>query len=412
MEQPSESNPEPNTNPGVPEPGGEPPRNQEKSNEAARPHFQKNRHRRHKQKGRPSFTPSEKPSTTTGDEMNASKQESSQRISQPRDKSQQQQQQQQRQQGQQQSGGIEISIVIPLLNENDSLKELASKIKSVLSRLTNRWEVWFIDDGSTDGSFGTLQELYRNDRRFKSVRFRRNFGKSAALSVGFQNARGEYVVTMDADLQDDPEEIPRLVEKIKSGYDLVSGWKKKRKDPINKTIPSRFFNYVTGMLSGIKIHDFNCGLKAYRRDVVKAIQLYGEMHRYIPVLARMAGFTVSEIPVTHHPRKYGRTKFGMSRFFKGFLDLLTVLFTSRYTQRPLHLFGTIGIVFFLAGIGINGYLSVEWWMGRPIGNRPILWLGILLILVGLQSISTGLLAEMIAKSQQVSTHYSVRDVLK
>ena len=336
----------------------------------------------------------------------------------PRERSQDQRRQQPRQQGQprtqrpEQTSGLDISVVVPVYNENDSLRELASRIKSALSRVSQRWEVWFIDDGSTDGSFETLDNLYRNDRRFKVIRFRRNFGKSAALSIGFQHARGQYVITMDGDLQDDPEEIPRLIEKIKSGFDLVSGWKKKRKDPINKTIPSKFFNYVTGKISGIKIHDFNCGLKGYKREVVKAVPLYGEMHRYIPVLAKMLGFSVSEIPVTHHPRKFGRTKFGMSRFFKGFLDLLTVIFTSRYTQRPLHLFGTIGIFFFLVGVGINGYLSVEWWMGYPIGNRPMLWLGILLILVGIQSISTGLLAEMITKSQQGSVQYSVRQILR
>lgn len=309
-------------------------------------------------------------------------------------------------------GGTEISVVIPLYNENDSLKELASKVKTSLTRITNRWEVIFVDDGSTDGSFSTLREMYRDDRRFKVIRFRRNFGKSAGLSVGFQHAHGEYVVTMDADLQDDPEEIPRLIEKLKSGFDLVSGWKKKRRDPINKTLPSKLFNYVTGKLSGIKIHDFNCGLKAYRKEVVRSVHLYGEMHRYIPVLAKMQGFSVSEIPVTHHPRKYGKTKFGASRLYKGFLDLLTVLFTSRYTQRPLHLFGTLGMMFFIIGLVINVYLSVEWFMGAPISNRPMLWLGILLTLVGLQSVSTGLLAEMITKSQQASTHYLVRDVLK
>ncbi len=347
------------------------------------------------------------------------------RQQEPRKDQEQQRRDQQRQQGprregQQQrqhaegdaGGGVDISVVVPLFNENESLRELSSQLKSVLSRMNARWEVWFIDDGSSDNSYKTLAELNRVDRRFKVARFRRNFGKSAALSVGFQHARGEYVVTMDADLQDDPQEIPRLIEKINSGFDLVSGWKKRRRDPINKTIPSKFFNFVTGKLSGIKIHDFNCGLKAYRKDVVKSVQLYGEMHRYIPVLAKMAGFTVSEIPVTHHPRKYGRTKFGMSRYFKGFLDLLTVLFTSRYNQRPLHLFGTVGLLFFLVGFAIEVYLSVEWWMGNPISNRPMLFLGILLILVGIQSISTGLLAEMIAKSQLGSAHYPTRSILK
>lgn len=307
---------------------------------------------------------------------------------------------------------VDISVVIPLYNENESLRELADGLKRVLTPIAPRWEVFFIDDGSTDGSFQTLHELYKTDKRFKVIRFRRNCGKSAALSVGFRHARGEYVVTMDADLQDDPEEIPRLIEKVKSGVDLVSGWKKRRKDPLNKTLPSKFFNFVTGKLSGIKIHDFNCGLKGYKGDVIKSVQLYGEMHRYIPVLAKMAGFTVAEIPVTHHARKYGRTKFGASRFFKGFLDLLTVLFTSRYTQRPLHLFGTIGVLFAMIGIGINIYLSVEWLMGFPIGARPMLWLGILLIVVGMQSISTGLIAEMITKTNQGSITYPIKNILK
>ncbi|NOY05799.1 MAG: glycosyltransferase family 2 protein [Chlorobi bacterium] len=307
---------------------------------------------------------------------------------------------------------LDLSIVIPLLNEKESLPELAEEIKAVCSQMNVRWEVWFIDDGSTDGSFDILRKLHRQDGRFRVIRFRRNYGKSAALAAGFKQARGKFVVTMDADLQDDPEEIPALLDKLEEGYDLVSGWKKKRYDPITKTIPSKFFNFVTGVLTGIRIHDFNCGLKAYRREVVKAVNVYGELHRYVPVLAKMAGFTVTEKVVQHHPRKYGKTKFGLSRFLKGFLDLVTVLFTSRYTQRPLHLFGTIGIVFVVLGLGINAYLTYVWIMGYPISNRPLLFLGILLIMVGFQLISTGLLAEMITKSQFNQHHVSTREILK
>jgi glycosyltransferase involved in cell wall biosynthesis len=243
------------------------------------------------------------------------------------------------------------------------------------------------------------------------VRFRRNYGKSAALAVGFKEAAGRYVITMDADLQDDPAEIPALIAKIKDGWDMVSGWKKKRYDPISKTIPSRFFNFVTARMSGIDIHDFNCGLKAYRNEVIKSVNIYGEMHRYIPVLAKMAGFTVSELVVHHHPRKYGKTKFGLSRFFKGFLDLLTVMFTSRYTQRPLHVFGTLGGGMLFAGFVINAWLTIEWLMGYPVGNRPMLMLGVLLMLLGIQLISTGLLAEMITKNDADVHDYKIRQKL-
>ncbi|PLX32406.1 MAG: glycosyltransferase, partial [Ignavibacteria bacterium] len=271
---------------------------------------------------------------------------------------------------------------------------------------------WFIDDGSSDDSFAVMRHLHDADHRFKAVRFRRNYGKSAALAVGFQEAEGRYVITMDADLQDDPAEIPALIAKIEEGWDMVSGWKKKRYDPISKTIPSRFFNFVTGRMSGINIHDFNCGLKAYRHEVVKSVNVYGEMHRYIPVLAKMAGFSVTELVVQHHPRKFGKTKFGLSRFFKGFLDLLTVMFTSRYTQRPLHVFGSMGGLMLLAGFVINVWLTIEWLMGYPVGNRPMLMLGVLLMLIGIQLISTGLLAEMITKNDADVQDYTVRQTLK
>ena len=306
---------------------------------------------------------------------------------------------------------MDISVIVPSYNENESLPELCGQLKTVLSTRSERWEVWIIDDGSNDGSAETLRRLHQEDPRFKMVRFRRNYGKSAALAVGFERACGRYVITMDADLQDDPNEIPDLIATLEEGWDMVSGWKKKRYDPISKTLPSKFFNFVTGKLSGIKIHDFNCGLKAYRGEVTKSVSIYGEMHRYIPVLAKMAGFTVTELVVNHHPRKYGKTKFGLSRFFKGFLDLLTVIFTSRYTQRPLHVFGTLGSIMLFAGFFINLWMSVEWMMGYPVGDRPLLLLGVLLMLLGIQLISTGLLAEMITKSDTDVRDYTIRETL-
>jgi glycosyltransferase involved in cell wall biosynthesis len=305
----------------------------------------------------------------------------------------------------------DISVVIPLFNEEGSLPELSTRLAGVLSGITADWEVWFIDDGSTDGSFEIIRSIRAADERFRCVRFRRNYGKSAALAVGFEHASGEAVITMDADLQDDPAEIPNLLEALKS-FDMVSGWKKKRYDPITKTLPSKFFNYVTGRMSGLRLHDFNCGLKGYRREVTRSVRIYGEMHRYIPVLAKMAGFSCTEIAVQHHPRKHGRSKFGASRFFKGFLDLLTVLFTSRYTQRPLHVFGSIGSILFFGGLAINLWLTVEWLLGRPMSNRPLLMFGVLLMLVGIQLISTGLIAEMIAKKEYATADYSVRETLR
>ena len=306
---------------------------------------------------------------------------------------------------------VDISVIVPSYNENDSIPELTARLTEVLDGITKSWEVWYIDDGSNDGSDASLRLLHDRDPRFKMVRFRRNYGKSAALAVGFRLALGRFVITMDADLQDDPAEIPNMLAKIDEGFDMVSGWKKKRYDPISKTLPSRFFNFVTGKISGIDIHDFNCGLKAYRSDVIKSVKIYGEMHRYIPVLAKMAGFTVSEIPVHHHARKYGKTKFGLSRFFKGFLDLLTVMFTSRYTQRPLHVFGSIGSIMLILGFLINAWLTVEWLRGFPVSNRPMLLLGILLMLLGIQLISTGLIAEMITKSGSEETDYNIREIL-
>lgn len=321
--------------------------------------------------------------------------------------------QQRQQQNSQQHSRLDISVVIPLFNEEQSLRELVDQLKSTLVRLGGHYELIFVDDGSTDGSFRVLRDLHFQNRRVKVIRFRRNYGKSAALMVGFQRAQGEFVVTMDADLQDDPAEIPNLINKLKTGYDVVSGWKKKRHDPLTKTIPSRFFNFVTGLLTGIKIHDFNCGLKAYRREVIKNINVYGELHRYIPALAQWQGYRISETVVQHRARKYGKTKFGMGRFFKGFLDLLTVLFTTRYIARPLHLFGLWGIISAIIGIGIVVELAAEKFLGNTsLTNRPLFLVGLILIIVGVQFVSIGLLGEMITKGQHVEREYSIREILK
>lgn len=306
-----------------------------------------------------------------------------------------------------------ITLVIPLLNEEESLSELVRQIDEHCSALRGfDYEILFIDDGSTDGSFEVIHGLHEQNPKVHAIRFRRNQGKSAALAVGFAEAQGDFVITMDADLQDDPSEIPRLMAKLFEGYDLVSGWKKKRYDPIHKTLPSRFFNFVTSRASGVKLHDFNCGLKAYRRDVVKTLKVYGEMHRYLPALAYWEGFRVTEIPVHHHPRKYGYSKFGFSRFFKGFLDLLTVMFTTRYVKRPLHLFGTVGTLLALAGFVMDLYLSVEWALGKTsLSNRPLALFGVALIIVGVQLISIGLIGELIVKNSLKTAEYSIKERL-
>ncbi|MEX2117643.1 MAG: glycosyltransferase family 2 protein [Bacteroidota bacterium] len=306
-----------------------------------------------------------------------------------------------------------VSVVVPLYNEEESIPELHEALQKVAGGMGIQFEIIFVDDGSTDGSFRVLREIHGNTANVKVIRFRRNFGKSAALSMGFAEATGEIVVTMDADLQDDPAEIPGLVKALDDSYDLISGWKKKRFDPLSKTIPSRFFNFVTAKLTGIPIHDFNCGLKAYRREVVKEINVYGELHRYIPALAHWAGYRVGERIVQHHARKYGRTKFGMSRFFKGFLDLLTVLFTTRYIRRPLHLFGVWGIISFLIGAAIDIYLSVEWLLGNTsLSNRPLFMVGFLFIIIGVQFVSIGLLGEMITRQERTDQRHSIREQLK
>lgn len=292
-----------------------------------------------------------------------------------------------------------ISVVIPVMNEEDSLPILYDRLSEVLQTVSSEYEIVFIDDGSTDNSFVILNDLHHQDsHRIKVLQFRRNFGKSAALSAGFAEVSGDIVFTMDADLQDDPQEIPQFLAKLEEGYDLVSGWKFPRLDPISKTFPSKIFNQVTSFLTGVKLHDFNCGFKAYRREVVQELQLYGELYRFIPALAHQQGFKVTEIKVKHHPRKFGYSKYGFSRLFRGFFDLITVLFLTQYIRRPLHLFGWPGVLSFLIGMIINLYLTGLWFAGeRPIGNRPLLMLGVLLLIVGIQFFSFGLLADMITR---------------
>jgi glycosyltransferase involved in cell wall biosynthesis len=299
----------------------------------------------------------------------------------------------------------DLSIISPVLDEEASLVELVSKLRAACARTTYSYEILFVDDGSADGSWQKISDLSREDSRIRGIRFRRNYGKSAALAVGFERARGRYVVTIDADLQDDPDEIPALVEILQDNHDLVSGWKNKRRDPVVKTVPSLFFNFVTRKISGIPLHDFNCGLKAYRSEVVKNVRVYGERHRYIPLLAKWEGFDrIAEKQVLHHPRKYGRTKFGIERFVRGFLDLLSVFFLTRFAARPMHFFGSLGTLGFLGGFVISLYLSIDKIVyGNPIGDRPLLLLGALLILLGSQMFLTGLLGEMIIKPRMEQT---------
>ena len=302
----------------------------------------------------------------------------------------------------------ELSIIIPVFNEEESILELAEEISGVMKDLSAEYELIFIDDGSRDSSYDKIKSLADKDSRINGVRFRRNYGKAAALSEGFRISKGKMIVTMDSDLQDDPAEIPGLMKKLDEGFDVISGWKKNRKDPWTKRFPSKIFNLVTRMMSGIRIHDFNCGLKIYRSDVIKTVRVYGELHRYIPVLAKLAGFNVGELVVNHRPRKFGKTKFGASRFLKGFLDLTTVLFLGKFERNPLHFFGILGGFLFLSGLVINGYLTIQWFGGVWIGNRPILFLGILLMIVGIQFISLGLLAEMITAREE-NLKYSIAE---
>jgi len=291
-----------------------------------------------------------------------------------------------------------ISVVIPIFNERQSLEELYSALDRALRPLESDSEIVFVDDGSTDGSYEVLARLHQGDSRVKVIRLRTNFGKSVALSVGFEHALGDRIVTLDGDLQDDPKEIPRFLEKLEEGYDLVSGWKFERHDPLSKTVPSRIFNKVVSVLTGVALHDMNCGFKAYRREVVENIRIYGELHRFIPVLARWKGFRMAEIQVEHHRRRFGRSKYGMERFVRGFLDLLTVLFLTRYLKRPLHLFGGVGLLCLLPGLSLSGYFGIQWLMGRPMHVRPLMVFGWVAVILGIQFISMGLLGEMVIHS--------------
>ena len=291
-------------------------------------------------------------------------------------------------------GSSRISVVVPAYNEEESLPRLVEEIEKVFP---GGVEIILVDDGSTDSTWAVISGL-ASAGRARGLRLGSNQGKAAALSAGFAEAEGRFVATLDADLQDDPSEIPGMIEKMEAdGLDLVSGWKKVRRDPLGKRLPSKLYNLVVRLTTGIRLHDFNCGLKVYRRKVTDSLELYGEMHRYTPVLAVHNGFSVGELPVNHRPREHGRSKYGLSRFWRGYADLLTVLFLRRYSARPLHFFGGIGTIMSLAGFGINVYLTVLWLGGESIGRRPLLLLGVFLMLVGFQFISLGLLGEMLLR---------------
>ncbi|NOT35166.1 MAG: glycosyltransferase family 2 protein [Candidatus Eisenbacteria bacterium] len=289
-----------------------------------------------------------------------------------------------------------ISAVVPLFNEAESLRELNAELTRALEALGPAWEILYIDDGSRDGSDRVIAELAAADARVRGVSLRRNFGKSAGLATGFRLAQGEWIVTLDADLQDDPAELPRLIAKLEEGFDLVSGWKQKRHDPITKTLPSKLFNAVTAWVSGVRLHDFNCGFKLYRREVVESIEVYGELHRFMPALAHWRGFRVAEAIVQHRARRYGRSKFGASRFVNGFLDLLAAAFISTAGLKPLHVFGRIGLSFIAVAAAVAIYFVVLFIGGEPIRVRPLMLFGAGLGLVGVQLILMGLLGEMIA----------------
>jgi glycosyltransferase involved in cell wall biosynthesis len=293
-----------------------------------------------------------------------------------------------------------ISVVVPVHNEERSVALLYDELRSALEPLDTNWETIFVDDGSTDGTFAALTRLHAAEENVRVVRLRRNFGKAAALVAGFDQARGETVVTIDGDLQDDPAEIPRLLAKLEEGFDLVSGWKAHRRDPFSRRALSRIFNRVTSAFSGVHLHDMNCGLKAYRAEVVRGLRLYGELHRFIPVLAHYRGFRIAELPVNHRPREHGRSRYGMERYLRGFLDLLTVSFIGRYRHRPLHLFGGLGLILGAFGSAILIYLTVLKALGNAIGHRPLLMLGVLLLVIGMQFFSLGLMSEMITSHHE------------
>lgn len=313
-----------------------------------------------------------------------------------------------------------ISIVIPLFNEHESLPELTKWIDEVMQKNDFNYEVVYVDDGSTDDSWKVIQELKQQYAQIRALRFRRNYGKSAGLNRGFDAAKGDIVITMDADLQDSPEEIPELVRMItEDGFDFVSGWKKKRFDPITKTVPTKLYNWAARSMSGIKLHDFNCGLKAYKQDVIKSVEVYGEMHRYIPVIAKWAGFDkIGEKVVQHQERKFGVTKFGIERFINGPLDLLVITFMSRFGKRPMHFFGVYGSLMFLLGGVVSVWLIVEKIIGlanqikvREVTDQPLFYLAILAMIIGTQLFTAGFLAEMISRSSSDRNNYHIAEVI-
>jgi glycosyltransferase involved in cell wall biosynthesis len=299
---------------------------------------------------------------------------------------------------------VELSIVVPVLNERQALPALLREIEAACAPLEPRWEVLVVDDGSSDGSFELVEELAAERPWLRGVRLRRNFGKSAALATGFADAAGEVIVTIDGDGQDDPADIPRLLAELDAGADLVSGWKRERHDPLRRRLASRVFNLVTSRSAGLDLHDMNCGLKAYRGECARSLEVYGELHRFIPVLASQQGWRVTELPVNHRSRPHGRSRFGTERYVRGALDLLTVSFLGRYQHRPLHLFGGIGLALTLVGFAISIYLTILWLAGEAIGDRPLLFLGVLLIVVGVQFLTFGLLGQLlvVARRDRVS----------
>ena len=311
---------------------------------------------------------------------------------------------------------MDISIVIPLFNEEESLPELCSWIEKVMNNNNYSYEVFLIDDGSKDSSWQVIEELSIKNSSIKGVKFRRNYGKSAALNIGFQKAHGDVVITMDADLQDSPDEIPALYDKImKENFDLVSGWKQKRYDPLSKTIPTKLFNWAARKASGIYLHDFNCGLKSYKNTVVKSVEVHGEMHRYIPVLAKWAGFAnITEQVVEHQSRKYGETKFGLERFVNGFLDLLTITFVTRFGKKPMHFFGVIGTLMFMLGFGIFGFIVIEKLyaisnsiQAKNIADMSIFYIALTSMIIGVQLFLAGFISEMISRSSNDRNNYQI-----
>jgi len=300
-----------------------------------------------------------------------------------------------------------LSVVVPAYNEAESLPELHRELVAALDALHMSWEVLYVDDGSRDGTDRVIEALCAEDERVRGILLLRNFGKSAALATGFKAVRGEFVCTLDADLQDDPSELPKLFGALEQGYDVVSGWKVKRRDPITKRWPSKLFNAVTSGVAGVRLHDFNCGFKLYRREAVDALEVYGELHRFLPALSHWRGFRVGEVPVHHRARRFGQSKYGASRFVNGFLDLMTAAFISTSALKPLHVFGRIGLAFLLAGFGLAVWFVAQWLHGEPLRVRPLMLFGAASVLLGIQFILMGLLGEMIAH-QSARADYPVR----